>query len=261
MPSLGWSKDNLLPATQRPLTRRHFLGLLGLAGLGAFANTHNPWGLPDEFYERTVESPRPVFDPRTYRLIVDGLVRRPLNFTYHRLVLLPSTRQTCDFLCIERWGVDDVPWQGVSLRTLMRMAQPSQEARFVTFHCLGDTYRESLTLEQAQLANALLAYRMYGHPLPPEHGSPLRLVFPRMLGYKSAKWVTRVEFRAERDLGYWESLGFPLDPWVEDEQPCSEQGPGRNLGCRPGPWFDRRWGPDAPISVPFQSLHPGDRTQ
>jgi DMSO/TMAO reductase YedYZ molybdopterin-dependent catalytic subunit len=170
--------------------------------------------------------------------VVDGLVRRPLSFTYRQLLGLPSARQTCDFQCIEGWSVDDVPWEGIQLRTLLRMARPLADARFVTFHCLGDMYEESLTLEQAELPHALLAYCMYGHPLPPERGSPLRLVFPRMLGYKGAKWVTRVEFRAGRDRGYWESFGAPLDPWVEDPDPCSAGGFGGCRSCRLEAWLD-----------------------
>jgi DMSO/TMAO reductase YedYZ molybdopterin-dependent catalytic subunit len=195
--------------------------------------------MPDNFYVRTEESPLPAFDPRTYRLVVDGLVSRPLAFTYRHLLWLPSSRQRCNFLCIEGWGVDDVPWEGVKLGTLMRLARPLEEARFVTFHCLGGVYQESLSLEQAELPNALLAYRMYGCPLPPERGSPLRLVFPRMLGYKGAKWVTRVEFRSERDLGYWERFGANVNPWVEDEQPCSNGGPGSAPWCGPRALQDR----------------------
>jgi len=121
---------------------------------------------------RTVESPQPTFDRHTYRLVVDGLVRHPRSFTYPQLLWLPSARQTCDFRCIEGWGVDDVPREGIHLRTLMKLTRPLANARFITFHCLGDMYRESLSLDQAELPYALLAYCMYGHPLLPERGSP-----------------------------------------------------------------------------------------
>jgi DMSO/TMAO reductase YedYZ molybdopterin-dependent catalytic subunit len=217
------------------MARRAFLSLVGLAGLAACVGDERPTPPSDktstpashetstsasDFRENTVESPRPEFDPNTYRLVVDGLVRTPLTFTYGEVLALPSVSHTCDFRCVEGWGVADVPWEGVELRTLAAMAGPTPEARFVTFHCLGDTYRESLSLEQAESSTALLAYRVYGQALPPERGSPLRLVFPRMLGYKGAKWVTRVEFRSERDTGYWEQFGYSDDAWVRDEQPC-----------------------------------------
>ena len=216
---------DLYAVMRRPMARRAFLSLLGLAGLAACVGDETPsppkgfLERPEGFLERTVESPRPEFDPNTYRLVVDGLVRRPLNFTYRDLLSLPSASQTCDFRCVEGWGVSDVPWEGVGLKSLMDMAQPLGEARFVTFHSLGGQYQESLSLEQAGLSSVMLAYRMYGDALPPERGSPLRVVFPSMLGYKGAKWVTRVELRAERDLGYWEGFGYPEDAWVGDEQP------------------------------------------
>jgi DMSO/TMAO reductase YedYZ molybdopterin-dependent catalytic subunit len=181
--------------------------------------------VPDTFYVRTEEPVQPAFDSKTYRLVVDGLVRQPRSFSYQQLFRLPSTRQTCNFQCIEGWSVSGVPWEGVQLSTLMRLTGPLANARFVTFHCLGDSYSESLSLEEAQMPHALMAYGMYNRPLPPEHGSPLRLVFPGMLGYKSAKWVTRVEFRAERDRGYWEQYGASVDPWLEDRDPCSATRP------------------------------------
>ena len=248
---------SLLAVTRYPVTRRRFLGLIGISGLGAYAGAH-AWSLPEGFYERTVESPLPVFDPRTYRLVVDGLVQRPLSFTYRQLLWLPSSRQTCDFRCIEGWGVDDVPWQGVRLTTLMALARPLHDARFVTFHCLGDTYQESLSMEQARLSNALLASCMYDHPLLPERGSPLRLVFPRMLGYKGAKWVTGLEFRSERDLGYWETMGAPVDPWVQNQQPCSACGPGRGPSYRPWFWSGRsKSGLAVTLTPTAKSLPPG----
>jgi DMSO/TMAO reductase YedYZ molybdopterin-dependent catalytic subunit len=219
MPHTGPAGDAFRAVMLRPLTRRAFLFLLGAAGLEACTGDRK-WSVLDTFPERTVESPRPSFHPDTYRLAVDGLVRTPLSLTYEDLLAQPMASQTCDFRCVEGWGLTDVPWEGVQLRTLMTMATPSAEARFVTFHCLGDVYQDSLSVEQAQLPGALLAYRVYNQPLPAERGRPLRLVFPKMLGYKGAKWVTRVEFTAEADLGFWERFGYEVDPWVEDEQPC-----------------------------------------
>ena len=269
MPRPGWLNDDLRAAMRGPVTRRRFLSLVGVAGLGAYASAYasahargncHACTVPDNFYVNTVESPEPTFDPDTYRLVVDGLVRRPLTFNYRQLLSLPSSRQTCDFRCVEGWHVDDVPWEGTQLRTLLRMARPLADAHFVTFHCLDDVYTESLSLEQAQVPHALLAYCMYGHPLPPEHGSPLRLVFPMMVGYKSPKWVTRVEFRAERDLGTWSWFG--VDPWVEDPQPCSTNGVGGCGSCRAEALLDQRKRQrTAATPTPTKSSLSGETTQ
>ena len=224
---VGRRHSDLHAVMLRPMARRTFLFMLGLAGLTACTGGETSSPTPTGFLERTVESPRPAFDSDAFRLVVDGLVRTPLSLTYGEVLSLPAETHTSDFRCVEGWGVDDVRWEGVPLRTLTEMAQPTAEARFVTFHCLGDVYRETLSLEQTDLPVALLAYRMHGKPLSPERGSPLRLVVPSMLGYKGAKWVTRMEFQAERDTGYWEQFGYPPDAWVEGEQ--SHRAPRRRV--------------------------------
>jgi DMSO/TMAO reductase YedYZ molybdopterin-dependent catalytic subunit len=162
----------------------------------------------------TVEKPVPPFDPAAYRLVIDGLVERPLSLSYEELRALPAVRQVSDFHCVEGWGVDGVLWDGVRLQTIFDMVRPTQTAEFVTFHSLGGIYRDSLTLHQAGLPDALVAYDMDGAPLSPDHGLPLRVVMPRMFGYKGAKWLTRIEFRDGRDIGYWEERGWRLDAWI-----------------------------------------------
>ena len=70
-------------------------------------------------------------------------------------------------------------------------------------------------MQQAALPDVLLAYDMERAPLAREHGAPLRLVMPRMYGYKGPKWVTRIEFRDRQDVGYWEHRGWRMDAWVK----------------------------------------------
>jgi DMSO/TMAO reductase YedYZ molybdopterin-dependent catalytic subunit len=69
-------------------------------------------------------------------------------------------------------------------------------------------------LEQAAHPQTLLALRQNGKPIPPERGAPVRLKVPTQLGYKSAKWVSRIEVAASLDGigggngGYWEDQGY-----------------------------------------------------
>lgn len=199
---------------QRQMSRAGFLGLF--AGGGAFA-----WGGPRLFNLltggwriNTVENPRPEFDPQAYRLVIDGLVTRPSVLTYDELRALPAVRQISDFHCVEGWGVPDVQWDGVRLQTLIAMAGPQADAEYITFHSLGGIYRDSLTIRQAELPDVLIAYDMDGAQLPAKHGAPLRLVMPRMYGYKGSKWLTRIEFRDAQDIGYWEERGWRVDAWI-----------------------------------------------
>ena len=194
-------------------TRARFLGLFG--GGAAFAYLGSLVVLPvDGWRYNIVEDPTPTFDPAAYRLTIDGLVERPLTLTYDELRALPAVQQVSDFHCVDGWGVDDVRWAGVRLQSIIEAARPVEGAEFITFHSLGGIYRDSLTMQQAMLPDVLMAYDMEGKPLTPDHGLPLRLVMPRMFGYKGPKWLTRIEFRDQRDIGYWQERGWRVDAWI-----------------------------------------------
>jgi DMSO/TMAO reductase YedYZ molybdopterin-dependent catalytic subunit len=75
-------------------------------------------------------------------------------------------------------------------------------------------YSDSLTLEQARLPDTMIAHRANDAPLEEQHGYPLRLVVPSMYGYKSVKWLDRIELVRGRHLGYWEQRGWRPDPWI-----------------------------------------------
>jgi DMSO/TMAO reductase YedYZ molybdopterin-dependent catalytic subunit len=92
--------------------------------------------------------------------------------------------------------------------------QPQARAGGVQFTSAEIPYVDSLTLKQASLHDVLLAYEMDGKPLPREHGAPVRLVMPEMYGYKSVKWVSRIELVPQATDGYWEVLGYDRDAWV-----------------------------------------------
>ena len=195
------------------ISRRRVFGL-GAIGAGLGYLGYRIWTRPGDFRINTVERPTPTLDPSTYRLVVDGLVERPLSFTLDELQQFPSVKQVSDFHCVEGWGVDNVRWEGVRFQTLAEMAGPKKDAGFVTFYSGGDVYKDSLSMSQALLPDVLLAYRMWEQPLPKDHGYPLRLVMPRMYGYKGPKWLTRVEFVPYRETGYWEQRGWQIDAWI-----------------------------------------------
>ncbi len=198
---------------RRLLSRARFLGFVAAgAGLGLVGT--RLLSLVGGWRTNTVERPRPTFDPVSYRLTVDGLVDRPVTFTYEELRALPAVRQVSDFHCVEGWGVSDVQWDGVRLQTVIDMVRPAAEVGFVTFHSMGGVYRDSLTIDQATLADVLVAYDMDSAPLSPDRGSPLRLVMPHMFGYKGPKWLYRIEFRDRRDIGYWEERGWAVNAWT-----------------------------------------------
>jgi len=66
--------------------------------------------------------------------------------------------------------------------------------------------------------DTILAYKMYGKPLPKRHGYPLRLVVSQLYAWKSAKYVWGLEITSEPKEGFWEERGYHLvgDPWKEE---------------------------------------------
>ncbi|MFL5963966.1 MAG: molybdopterin-dependent oxidoreductase [Gaiellaceae bacterium] len=202
--------------------RRAFLGVTA-AGLSSLVWGRSAWnafvavappGLVPGWRIYTVASTMPRFDPATWRLTIDGLVGAPQSIGYEQLRALPSAEQVSTFHCVTGWTVDDVRWRGVRFADLLAAAQPSQEARVLTFTSAEKPYVDTLTLQQAQLADAMLAYEMDGEPLAREHGAPVRVVIPEMYGYKGVKWVERITLGLEAEPGYWEQRGYDTDAWV-----------------------------------------------
>ena len=216
----------------RPYGRRTFLAVVG-AGITSLLWGPKVWGftrdallpvsavLPpplrglvrDGWRIYTVTS-IPHFDPATWRLRVDGLVERPLVLDYSQLGSLPRTRETRDFHCVTGWSVKNVRWSGVRLTDLLEVARPTPQAQALVLYSGDGAYTDSLTLEQAHLADAMLADRMDGLPLTRPHGSPLRLVVPEMYGYKGVKWVNRIELVDAPVDGFWEQRGYDRDAWI-----------------------------------------------
>ena len=162
----------------------------------------------------TVSGSMPIFDERAWRLEVTGLVDRPRTFTYQELAALPHAHETRDFHCVTGWTVHNVRWSGVRLSHLLDLVAPQAAATAVRFTSLEQPYNDSLTLEQAQLHDVLLALEMDGKPLSRPHGSPVRVVIPEMYGYKGVKWLTKIELLDHQPTGYWEGLGYDQDAWV-----------------------------------------------
>ncbi len=157
-------------------------------------------------------------DFRNYRLVVDGAVERRQALSLAHLRAMTQQTQITRHDCVEGWSAIG-EWSGVRLSDVLALAQPRSDARYVVFRCMdndgqGTMYYESLDLHQAAQPQALLALTLNGAPLDPAHGAPVRLRVPTQLGYKSAKWVARLELVGSYANiegghgGYWEDQGY-----------------------------------------------------
>jgi DMSO/TMAO reductase YedYZ molybdopterin-dependent catalytic subunit len=162
----------------------------------------------------TVAATMPKFDPATWRLRIGGLVDHPQELTYEQLRALPKASQVSDFHCVTGWSVDNVHWGGVRFRDLLAEARPHPEAHALQFVSAEVPYVDYLTLAQASLPDAMLAWEMDGKPLLREHGAPVRVVIPDMYGYKNVKWVAEINLVPQAGNGYWENLGYDENAWV-----------------------------------------------
>ena len=162
----------------------------------------------------TVAATMPTFDRATWRLRVGGLVEHPLELSYDELRALPQASQVTDFHCVTGWTVGNVHWRGVRFKDLLAQAQPHPEAHALEFVSAEHPYVDYLTLGQATLPDAMLAWEMDGKPLLREHGAPVRVVIPDMYGYKNVKWVAEINLVAQAGNGYWENLGYDRNAWV-----------------------------------------------
>jgi DMSO/TMAO reductase YedYZ molybdopterin-dependent catalytic subunit len=161
--------------------------------------------------------PVPKFDSKTWDFVVEGLVENPIKLSFDGLLRLPKTVDVSDFHCVTGWSKLNNRWEGVLFKTVADLVKPLKEARYVTILSEGD-YTTSLPLAELLSDDVLLAYGFEGKPLEPVHGGPLRLVVPKRYAYKSAKWVRKLRFTKEQELGYWEQRGYSntADPWKEE---------------------------------------------
>jgi DMSO/TMAO reductase YedYZ molybdopterin-dependent catalytic subunit len=146
--------------------------------------------------------------------VVDGLIEEKKSYSYRDLAAFPQIEQVSDFHCVEGWSVQDIRWRGIRFSEILRQVAPKPQAEYVVFHSFGKTsdapkgqehYIESFPIKELidPQRNILLALSMNQDPLPVDHGAPLRLIAPYDLGYKSIKYIARIEFTREAKPGWW----------------------------------------------------------
>jgi DMSO/TMAO reductase YedYZ molybdopterin-dependent catalytic subunit len=218
-----------------PVGRRIVLGMLGLGAAGIVfgdkvqariesalrpVTQNDPTGLSTfvptagRFRIYSVTPQMPERSREDYRLTVDGMVQQPLELSMDDLLERPQRELTLDFQCVTGWRVADVWWKGVRLGDLLDEAGVAPGATHLRIWSFDGAYTESLTLDQARRDDVLVAHEMIDGPVSREHGGPVRLYVGPMYGYKSLKWLERIEVVDELTPGYWEVRGYDVDAWV-----------------------------------------------
>jgi DMSO/TMAO reductase YedYZ molybdopterin-dependent catalytic subunit len=210
-----------------------FLGMVGLGGLGVLFGAKVQDRLEGvvqrvtgklgvealapigRFRIYTVTGSLPQRSAAEYRLRVGGHVDRELDLSFADLLDMPVTGLTKDFQCVTGWRVHNVKWKGVRLSELLDRAGMKAGAGGVRFYSFDGRYTESLTTEQAGREDVIVAWEMLGGPITAAHGGPVRLYVAPMYGYKSLKWLERVEVtEGPPQPGFWEEHGYDVDAWI-----------------------------------------------
>jgi DMSO/TMAO reductase YedYZ molybdopterin-dependent catalytic subunit len=155
----------------------------------------------------------PLVDPAAWRLEVGGHVDHALTLSLDDLRARPRHEITVTMECAgngrarmdgrplsQPWldeAVGTARWGGVRVGELLDEARPRNGAAEVVFSGLDrgieggveQTFERSLPLDEALRDEVVLAYEINGHPLPPQHGFPLRLVVPGWYGMTNVKWL------------------------------------------------------------------------
>jgi DMSO/TMAO reductase YedYZ molybdopterin-dependent catalytic subunit len=159
----------------------------------------------------------PSISTDEWELRLFGEVEEEVTLSWEDFLNLPQKTQTVDIHCVTKWSKFDTEWTGVPFSALLDVVTPKPEAKFVIAHCYGD-YTTNLPLEAMQDDDVMLAHKYDGKPLDPEHGFPVRTLVPKRYFWKSAKWVSGLEFSASDKLGFWERAGYhnDADPFKEE---------------------------------------------
>lgn len=154
---------------------------------------------------------------------VHGLVEKPAEWSWQQFRALPTMDDTSDFHCVTTWSRLDNAWQGVSFKTIAGLVGPKPAATHVMVHGF-DGYYTNVPLSWLMDDDVLFAWSHDGQPLTPEHGGPLRLVVPKLYAWKSAKWVSALEFMDRDRRGYWEERGYHNrgEPFAEERYSYQE---------------------------------------
>jgi sulfoxide reductase catalytic subunit YedY len=193
--------------------------------LGDPLNTYAEITNYNNYYEFTtdkagVASLSQDFITSPWQVRVHGLVNNPQTYSMEDILKnFPSEERIYRLRCVEAWSMV-IPWEGFQLSKLLKEVDPKSEAKFVRFETIFDSdqmpgqnsrlypwpYQEGLRMDEAMNDLTILATGLYGKPLPPQDGAPIRLVVPWKYGFKSIKSIVEIELVDTQPDTMWSSI-------------------------------------------------------
>jgi sulfoxide reductase catalytic subunit YedY len=181
------------------------------------ATTYNNYYEFSEY--KTLWREAQVLPQRPWAIALDGMVAKPRTLDIDDLLKqVQLEERVYRHRCVEAWAMT-VPWTGFPLSALVKLAEPQGSAKYVVFETIQDKrmpglsapfypwpYTEGVTMDEAMNDLAFMVTGLYGKPVPPQNGGPLRLALPWKYGFKSAKAIVKVTFTDQRPHTFWEAI-------------------------------------------------------
>ena len=158
------------------------------------------------------------FEPLPWTVEITGLVEEPKTWDVEDLIgRMDLEERLYRHRCVEAWSMA-IPWTGFPMKALVDLARPLSSARYVRMNSFFNPevapnqwdqpdypwpYTEGLTLAEATNELTLMVTGIYGHELPKQHGTPIRLVTPWKYGFKGLKSIVRIEFTEDQPATFW----------------------------------------------------------
>src|SRR4030042_2285263 len=156
----------------------------------------------------------PMIDLKTYRLSVGGLVEEVRHLLWEEILRLPKSVINCR-LASGSGGSVRADWEGIRWEDFLEEVSLDQGADHVRFPSVGGGYTTVVRCKDLENPRVLLALGVNGEPIETEYGEPLRMVIPNFWGYKSCKWLERIDFIGQMEGGYWEDRGYDRSGAIE----------------------------------------------
>ena len=188
------------------------------------------------------------FSTSPWKIEVGGLVNNPKTFDLDDLEKFSQQERVYRLRCVEAWSMV-IPWVGFPLAEMLREVEPTSGAKYVRFETIYDPnqmpgqksdwyqwpYIEGLRLDEAMHDLTMLATGLYGQPLLPQSGAPVRLVVPWKYGFKSIKAIVKIDLVEEMPTSLWmaaapSEYGFYANVNPEVSHPRWSQASERRIG-------------------------------
>jgi sulfoxide reductase catalytic subunit YedY len=205
LPGLAYAEPNPKYPADRPLTEEKY------------ATTYNNYY---EFSEsKNLWQQAQAMKTSPWSIEFAGLVKQPRKIALEDLLKQVSLEERIyRHRCVEAWAMT-VPWTGFPMTELLRLAEPLGSAKYLAFETVQDKtmeglneplypwpYVDGLAIDEAGNELAFITTGMYGKPLPPQNGGPIRMTTPWKYGFKQVKSIVKVTFTEKRPRCFWQDI-------------------------------------------------------